>query len=263
MIAIKGQKNRLQSIWRGDLTPYAAVYVGDVRVWPDVTGDAGFIVGPPDAGTVDFLYWLHALDATADKAARGAYMYFEVNGRKFYFNRAPNGMEKVTAEGDVVNLTRAQMEWMQPYLGDELVVHAEIPERYGDVFSVGEVNGSVAGMEMLPWLPGSGLHVEVDKGQKRVSAGCRFSVTGSPSGMVHIQGKAQKNGHRRGTYSDVAYARAMNVINGSVEQFSDAWVQGDYVTSLSFETYNNCTGRAHMVWPAFKRDFRLSIISVS
>lgn len=266
MISVGGKANNLMAIWGGDLTPYDEVYVGDVRVWPDVTGDGAFLIKRPDFGTLDFLYWLHAVDATddADARRRGAYMRFRVGGRMYYINRGPNGAEVVKLEGDVVNLSNRQMEQMLPYLGDSVDVECYVPQRQGDSLYGTQRNDWHEDVFekkewYLPLLPDSKIKLLAHKGARKEWAYANnINIKGLPSGHMYLS-QASNTATGKGRYhwgtewiiSNVVLTD--NAMDGTLNLYGCA----DY-TDLT-QTKQGL----FPVYPAFSRTFRLDIVSVS
>ena len=266
MISVGGKANNLMAIWGGDLTPYDEVYVGDVRVWPDVTGDGAFVIRRPEFGTLDFLYWLHAVDATedADARKRGAYMRFKVNGKMYYINRGPSGSEVVKLDGDVVNLTKRQMEQMLPYLGDTVDVHSYVPQRQGESLYGTRINQFAENIFerkewYLPLLPDTRIKLVAHKGAKKEYAYANnINIKGLPSGHMYLR-QAAYSATGKGRYHWGTEWNISNVVltDNAMEGTLNLYGSADY-TDLTTTKQG-----LFPVYPAFSRTFRLDIVSVS
>ena len=246
--------------WMVGRTRALRVMRGGVQIWPGTEERVRRMAVDMSGidGSVSGAFWQHALAYAAEQAGR---VSLWIAGREYCFGRS----------SDLRPVVRYGLGWLDfgddgPPLqdvrvGEVLTVSADVPERRCGVVNV--VSNMSAVMEMgWPWIPDVCLHVVVHKGQKRVSAGCRFEVTGSPSGMVHIQGCAQKNGHCRGMYEGDVFAREMDVINGRVESWSNGVVAGDSDLRVKVESYNNAEIDWYVVVPGFKRDFKLRVTAI-
>ena len=147
--------------------------------------------------------------------------------------------------------------------GDVVTVKVRVPARELDVIQTPHEDAEVSGVVDVPWLPGTGLSLRVNKGRKKSSAGVRFSVTGQPSGTVHIGGLAQKNGHSRGEYYGTAYARDMRVIDGLTSAFNDSWASGDVRLIVWGEWYNAGSGYLRLLFPGFAETLRFKVSAVT
>ena len=199
MIAIDGDPNKLLSIWSGD-ERYDEVYAGDDRIWPDFTGGAGFVVQLPDADSLEYLYWLHSVDASLSDIPA---MWFEANGKRYYLNCAPNGKTMVRLDGDTVQLSSTQYEEVMPYLQDGIEIHAEVPERqsaslYCQLNRGYEPEIYDSKKWLLPLLPYTQIVARAHKGQKKEwSYLNNINVSGLPSGnryLINASYTATRNG---------------------------------------------------------------------
>lgn len=242
-----------------------ALYRGDKKLWPTLSDTIHSIILDVAEweDKLEWAYWLHALDAVAKLgASSGCYMMLSAGGREYMLNSTFNRWTLARYDG-VATVVFGDNGPLFDKLraGDEVKVELRVPVRYGVRVSA-EPNLSAEADVHAPWLPGTSLNVEVIKGQKRVSAGCNYRLTGLPSGRVHIGGNAQKDGHCRGTYAGVALAQSVGVINGRVSQYYDGFVPGDTVLRVQNVSYNNASTSIQPVFPGFAVSVRFRVSAV-
>lgn len=244
----------------------AALYCGDRMLWPTLSDTlAGCVLDVNELeGSADYAFWVHALGAVARLGASAeCYMKLTAGGRDYMLGSTFGAWYKAGYDGRAtVDFGEDGPLWEALRVGDEVRVQLVVPEHEGEPVRAAE-NGAAEGVTWLPWMPGSYLRVNVVKGKKRVSAGCRFKVTGQNSGTVHVEGYAQKNGHCRGSFWGCAYAAAGGVINGCVEGFDDAFVQGDESLLVRGEWYNAGSGELVPVFPGFRKTIRFKVSAVT
>ena len=253
MIAIDGDPNKLHSIWSGD-ERYDEVYAGDDRIWPDFTGGSGFVVQLPDADSLEYLYWLHAVDASETDIPA---MWFEANGKRYYLNCAPNGKTMVRLDGDTVQLSSKQYEEIMPYLQDGVEIYVNVPERLSSsLYPVYKNDPSYSESKkwLLPLLPYTQIVARAHKGQKREWAYLNnINVSGLPSGKRYLTNT---------NYNDTGKGR---------HDFEGVWVISDVnPNDRLWEGSLNAYGAAGFItgakqglfakYPAFSRTFKLNII---
>lgn len=235
---------------------------GGVEIWP---GDEErvrrlFIDMAWLEGSAENAYWLHALAHGPNNTVRDR-VSVTIAGREYCLGRSVNRKPTVSYSQGWLDFGDDGPALRDVRVGDELVVRASVPQRTSGVVSTVE-NGSAATEMGWPWIPNCYMHMVVHKGKKKVSAGCRYTVSGVPSGTVHIGGYAQKNGHCRGGYGGDAFPWACGVINGATSSWNNNVVAGDTHVRVQLDSYNNGCTDAYMVMPAFKRDFRFTITAI-
>lgn len=244
----------------------AALYRGDTRLWPTLSDTlAGCVLDVNELeGSEDYVYWVHALGAVARLGASAeCYMKLTAGGRDYMLGSTFGAWYKAGYDGRAtVDFGEDGPLWEALRVGDEVRVQLVVPEHEGVHVEAG-LNGDAEAATWLPWLPGSYLRVKVGKWQKRVSAGCRFKVVGQPSGTVHVEGFAQKNGHCRGSHWGCAYARESSVLNGKVRQWCDERVPGDDSLLVRGEWYNAGSGEVFPVFPGFRKTIRFKVSAVT
>lgn len=256
MIYLDGSSTSLVAVYSGD-ERYDELWVGDDKIWPDVeSGDVGsgggFIIHIPDAGTLDYLYWLHAVDASEEGNA--GYMKFTVNGTDFYINSGPNGSEVVQLRGDTISLSRTQKELIWEYLGETICIHAEIQDRSSEQYE-----GTA--LCFLPYLKDTQLRGVFSKFKKDTHAGRKFTVSSRESGVVHYGGYWETSVSDRGKKT---FILPMHSKNWEKRVYNNTMQVGD--TMLQIETECVGSGRGGgvtLMWPAFRKDFELKVISFS
>lgn len=237
---------------------------GDRKLWPTLSDTVHSVVLDVAGveGTSSWAYWLHALDAVAGGASAECYIRLKAGGREYMLNSTFNRWTLARYDGQATVIFGDNGPLYDKLaVGDVVTAELRVPVRYGVRVSA-EPNLCAEADVHAPWLPGTSLNVEVIKGQKRVSAGCNYRLTGLPSGRVHIGGNAQKNGHCRGTYAGVAFAQSMGVINGWVSQYYAGFVPGDTVLRVQNVSYNNASTSIQPVFPGFAVSVRFRVSAV-
>ena len=247
-----GDKQVKRVMWRGK------------QIWPsDEDRVRTLALDMSSERSSDMAYWIHALDATAAMSNASCHLTVTIAGRKYCVNTGYGGLPVVKYELGVLDFGSDGPPLQDVRIGEELDFQAVIPARELKVVETPSQNAEVSGIVDVPWLPATGLRVKVKKGQKKKSAGVRFSVTGQPSGTVHIGGFAQKNGHSRGSYYGTAYARDMGVINGRVSAYHDECVNGDVRLNVWGDWYNSGKGYLSLLFPGFSKTLRFKVSAVS
>lgn len=254
MIAIEGRENILGSVWAdGEIE---AIYAGDVLIWPDVSGQGGIMIEPPARGTMEYLYWVHAVDAAVNDA--GSYLKFTIGGVDYYINKAPNGAQLVLLEGNVLKLSKEQSEALAGKLGRELQVYAEVKERKNEwrkFTDNNDVDNRFSYVWYLPLLPGSKFAVSCSKGRKNEWAYVRFYAIESLGSGMEIDIDSTQAATSSGRYTFEFTSREVR---------ADEVVLTDSACRFDFNTYGSagCNQGVTPVWPAFDYIFSVNIISI-
>lgn len=155
-IYLQGKSADIFGVYAG-MDEVAAVYSGDVQVWPDIAdGDNYIVVEPPAVGSEEYVYWRHALDAVSGGEINNSrYLKFNVNDKDYYINKAPSGGEVVIMEGGVIKLSKKQANELKGIVGAALNIVAVVPQREGGWKSV-EIEKEIQVCSwFLPLLNGS------------------------------------------------------------------------------------------------------------
>ena len=247
MIYLDGSSTSLIAVYSGD-ERFDELWVGNDKIWPDVTGAAGFIISPPERGTLDYLYWLHAVDASDSKG--NGYMWFEANGSKFYLNEGPNGSQVLTLRGDVISLTREQGEMLAGFLDEYVDIYAEIKQRKGLDMASNEQDVGRVGTFTLPPLPGTEVYIRIGKGRRKYGAPMNMLYKGMPSGSVVVQGSVdfgKGRGEREHTFPNTGMPD-----------------NGDTMAFMEYKAWGFCHPyEVCPLYPSFSKLFRLKIVNVS
>lgn len=257
-IAVNGKETWLGQIWAGGAVD--AVYTGDTQVWPDVSGeDGGIMIDTPLAGTWDYLYWLHAVDASETlPATETCYLKFTVEGVDYYLNSAPNGEQVVYLDGSVIKLTKKQKQALAGKLTDTLTLEAVVPVRDKQWKKFQLQNSTTTRFKStwyLPLLPDTCFVMSVYKGQKREWAYTDiFSVESLRSKTV-IELNSNVVAGSKGRY---------NFENRSRKIQEEEIVLTDSTCTLTYNGYGatGCRDGVTPVWPAFEKTFNINIISI-
>lgn len=251
-VIIQGRQHRFVGGSLGD-KPITEIWLGDKQIWPNTEGLARrIVVELPKTGTLDWQYWVHALQATENKAASNNYMRFVHDGLSFYINHSPDGTEAYRLDGNVLTVELDGI--LIDQLGGYLEVESNIASRESDKYE-----GTA--LCFLPYLEDSMLKVVFHKGKKRKWAGRAFTVSSSESGVVHYGGSCETSQHKRGKKTRILPENTHKWYN---RVYNNTMQVGE--TMLQIETQaigSGGGGGVTLMWPAFKRKFKLKIISVS
>lgn len=255
MIYLDGSSTSLLSIWSGD-ERYDEVWVGGDKIWPDVGTGGGFLIRIPDAGTLDYQYWLHAVDAIENGGA--GYMKFTVNGTDFYVNDGPNGAEVVQLRGDVIALTAKQLEMMGGPPGERIELEADIKQREG-VEKVIRANKENYEMSWeLPLIAGAQFQVKLTNySSSHSSYGAVTEFYSMPSGKAFPGFSVMKHQRTRITSADTV--KEGDVPVGDTACKAQAYTSGGCYYDPSKSQYQYVVP----VWPSFKKVFTLDVVYVS
>ncbi len=257
-IAVQGREDVLSQIWAdGDVE---AVYLGDEQVWPRTEGYEGYVmISPPEVGTLQYLYWLHAVDnSRVTEATEANYLMFTVDGVDYYVNSAPNGKQKVTMEGNILKLTKAQQEALKGKIKDKLTMKCKLPSRtpYWRVLpDKNDREHRENAYFYLPLIPYTNIEVDAAKGLKNETAYVDFyKITSYPSGVeIDIRQSYAVGGSGR-------YDFVRNSRNIPLEEL----VLTDTRFSVEYNTYG-ATGMNKGIspkYPAFDQHIEVDVISI-
>lgn len=249
--------------WKHGHRDVVRVMRGGLEIWPGEEARIRRIAVDMSGmeGSVTDAYWQHALAHGPNNNVRDK-VSLTIAGREYCLGRSVNRKPTVSYSHGWLDFGDDGPALRDVRVGDVLVVQASVPRRETDTIRLQVGNGSLETDIGLPWLKGTSLWVEVNKGQKKVSAGSRFKLTGVPSGTVHIEGWTQKNGHCRGLYSAYVTAQKERVIDGETTSWHAEAVAGDTNLRLSLTSYNNASNNARVKFPSFTYRFKLKVIAV-
>lgn len=245
MIYLDGSSTSLMSICSGN-ERFDELWVGDDKIWPDVTGSGGFVIELPAAGTLEYQYWLHAVDASED--GNEGYMKFTVDGTDFYINSGPNGSEVVQLRGDIISLNEKQREMIAGKLLNAFTVTCEITKRTKPIFSRAIFGESLTNGVLLPVLRGTLFQYSQACAGRGNWSWSRLKIISKPSGLELLSNGVDKKSRTWITYGFTA-SQAPASDTGYLSQASisgSGWIRDLSVT-----------------YPAFSREFQLNIISFS
>lgn len=246
----------------------SALYLGDRKIWPTLSDTVYSCVLDVAAveGTLDWVYWLHALDAVAKLGASAeCYMKLTAGGRDYMLGATFGNWYPAAYDGRatvVFGDNGPLWEKLQP--GDEVTVQLRVPGRESGGMAKVE-NTTAEEVVALPWLPGAGLGFMISKGRKRTNANWEFSVVGQGSGTLHIDGHSIIEGHKRGDWATVVYAREMRVHRALRFSWDDGYAAGDAGVLLRVVSHNGGTtvSDCRLLWPGFVKTLRFKVSAVT
>lgn len=235
----------------------SAIYLGDKKVWPSLSDTAASMVLDVTAaeGSVNWAWWLHALDAVSKRCDAECYMKLTAGGRDYmlgatfgsWYLAGFDGRATVTFGDDGPLMSKLRV-------GDEVTVQLRIPARES-----AEFEGQC--VCYLPYLTNTRMRVVFHKGQKRRWAGRRFRVTGQAGGVVHYGGSCETSEHKRGKKTRVLPGNTHKWYNAV---YNNSMVAGE--TQLDIDTAaigSGGGGGVTFLWPGFMTRLRFKVSAVT
>lgn len=224
---------------------------GRELVWPTLSDTVAKAIldVPALDGTLEGAYWAYALgslDAGGQVFVRVGRREYVLDGEYKQYDRAHYDGAGGLEFGD----NGPFMEDLQA--GDEVEVHLVVPSRKSEVYRSDSI--------CLPYLEGTDLIVTWHKGQKKVQAGRRFTVTGVPSGMVHFGGHCYTDEHKRHDQT--------RVLPGNTHKWAEAVYDGSFVpgdTSMDIDTEPTGSGGGgglQFLFPDVEARFKVKVTGV-
>lgn len=281
-------KRKVREIWQGD-----------VRLWPDYSLRANALrLEVPAEGTVEWAYWVHAVDAvTRLGASADCYLKLVVDGRVFYLIDSPDGGEALALDGGAVYY-ESGAAFPVGELGVEVTVEARVPERIdGYPEERWRYNMALEGNKYDEWVEqsgvpgipnGSGRSVwqsflpvirntkfcsVTSKGQRNAAVRSWYEVVNLPDEVLvckelttHAGGRGdfgEEHSLIEGSSGDdAAGGDPWNYwVNESGNEYhAGAW---GYRVTMMYNGGGACQFGLNVVWPRFTRVWNLRVISVN
>lgn len=255
-VVIQGRQHRFVGGSLGD-KPITEIWLGDKQIWPNTEGLARrIVVELPKKGTRDWQYWVHALQATENKAAPNNYMRFEHEGVPYYINHSADGTEPYRLDGNALTVELDGI--LIDQLGDYLEVEANIASREGETQVIKAYETTYAMDWDMPLIAGTQFKIKLTNySSKKSSYGAVTEFYSMPSGKAFPGFGVSKHQRTRITGADTVKEEDVPVDDTACK--AQAYTTGGcyYIPSEGKYQY------VVPVWPAFKRKFKLKIISVS
>ena len=263
---VQGRQRRFISADIGG-TPVQEIWLGDKQIWPNTEGVATrIVVALPQVGTLDWQYWVHALDSTKYKATPANYMKFVVDGLDFFINHAYDGTTPYRLEGNELSIDLYDGALIDQ-LGEYLEVKAKIPTRWWKIENSATDGVPVSSYCNLPYLDGTLCSIAFNKGAKKPYYLWDSSITATPGGQTLLVWHYGTGEHKRGWKG-----KGFQPMNESfVWDGDEKWQIG---TAQMYEGAEGMKATHVLQWqrdvpvsiefqfPAFTRVFKLKIISV-
>ena len=248
-LIVNGQRKRFISAMLGD-KPITEIWLGDRKIWPDPTGVARrLVVELPKPGTLDWQYWVHAVDATKEVSSQNNYMKFTVDGEDFFLNSTYRDMPPYKLEGDVISLDGYDGAYIDS-LGTHLEIEAVINQRYVVLSGVSLDDEERTLESQLPLLNNSRLECQWWTWHSGKDSFFSEKVTSLPSGTLVLDSTARKSARRVTIYG---LDRPLPQIPAS----DTGW------NAVIKEEGDGVIDWYRAFYPSFKKTFKLRIISAS
>lgn len=234
----------------GDVPVWEVDY-GETKLYPDTeTGVKQAKFRVPEYSSVDWCYFIHALNTAKRECVDTCYIILRVAGREYSLFGSLNGLPvaHMTQEGLVTfpDGHAPGLQRMTP--GTMARLEAVIPEHPGGELSGPHPGGTLRCVEELPWLDGSLFKALNYKGQKKVCSWVSATLRGNRFGQAYLQKFSNDQGHGRG-----ARYKTFTPVAG-------AFMDGDPTMTLEVSYGGSCTlGWAHVAYPSFSRAWELPV----
>lgn len=254
---------RVAAIWKGTEN-------GMIQIWP--SGDVAhkIRVALPQEGSIEWAYWVHALDALAKyDCTTNNYMRFGTSdGFYYYLQKSYDGSVPYIVNGSVLELELGEDGVPIDSLGTHISVQAKIRQReYENEYQV-ETGGTSPPDAIfdLPFISNTYLKCSIYKGRKKKGVGAEITIKSLPGGQELARWHWETHEHKRGwkgkpfvdMISDYNWAGAPKWQKGSAKMYAGALQMG-----ISQQYMMSCSlSRVAFRFPSFSRTFKLKIISV-
>lgn len=208
------------------------------------------------AGSLNYHYWLHAMDAVRNGSKANKYMGFAIAERQYRMVTTYMGYPLATYDYGILDFGDDGPLYQDVRVGDTLTVEAVIAARNSSRYT--ETQEEVC---PVPYIQGTNLQVVWHKGRKKGRAGCNFIVKGQPGGVVHFGGSCYTDAHRRGRYTRGVPG---NPHKWSNAVYDNSWVQGEERLLVSAMPRSSFSGAPSvmLLWPAFRKSFKFKVTGV-
>lgn len=244
-------------------TPVWQIDCGETQIYPDTaTGVTRAMLTTPEPGTLDWAYWVHAIAQARKTCSSTCTMRMTLGGKSYRLFSTYDTLPAVSLSRDgIMTFPEGHLPTLQDIASGAIVtISATIPKH-----SAGSMHYEADGNHMvtdLPWLPDSYIHAGLNKGQKKVSAGCNIWLQGVPSGVNHIQAHLQQDGHGRGYREFDVLPEIGRVSDGAVNEAENSYQPGDTHLDFRVTSHNRTGGDVELFFPAFTRTFNIKMAGV-
>lgn len=255
--------------------PVWEVDYGETKIYPDEgTRIEAVVVDVTESpwlqvGTDEWIYWIHAMDATRKESNSKCNMKVEVGGKKYSLNAEVDGLPRCFFDErtGIVRFGELDGPVLQDVVGGGIIKFlGHIPERSVTMVKPGQDGANVTYEQFLPMLPDMRFEVQWNKGQKKKSAGINFWLRGLPSKHLHCEGGGQKNGHGRGLQTGWARMKdgAFALVNGGYFNVADNdHFDGDTGWEMEMANRQSCSQyQIKSFYPAFDKEWDMKVVGV-
>ena len=231
-----------------------AIYRDGKKIWPTLSDTVYSCVLDVAAveGSLDWAYWLHALDAVEKLGARAdCYIKLTAGGRDYMLGKTFRNWYVAGYDGRatvVFGDDGPLCDKLKP--GDEVRVQLRVPGRKGADFATNIENTGAEGELALPPLRKTGVYIRIGKGKKKQGAPVRMDYYGVPSGVRAVTGTVDFGSGRGERQYVFEY-------NGDVRK-------RDYGAYLAYEAWGACCPyEVCPMYPGFTRVIRFKVSAVT
>ena len=268
--------------------PVSHICLGDGQIFPeDETTMRRITIETPPEGFMEWSYWWHATEAVNELVSPARYMRVKVDGTYYYVHSAFDNSPICQLKNDDLLFSADEAPLMQNlHVGDEIEIEAVIPKQCDTWYNNGP-SKMVERAFFNPYLPGTIISGDCDKGQKKVCSHSRIRYEDKTLGYVFADCTHIGQGHNRNHqyYSwgtshpniEAIYESQREAVyrRGRVHHYKTVTNVTGYreidQTKPTFSRRVDCMswlggsthrGNSNLIYPEFKRIFKLKIKGV-
>lgn len=223
------------------------------KIWPSSSFARRIEFEAPQPGTLDYLYWQHAMRAIKDRTRRGNLMYIADDRIKYYIEQSQDATEPYRLNGNelIVDFEGLPLSffssstleivaninaWEAPGQGQDAVL--DVPRSYYWDY---------------PLLPQTKLVADWYGGKKGHHRSLNLEFIGEPSKTVYFRDNMWKNGTGRGDYNNELITTVQNVNAGDT----------GLNANVALNAFAGILPKGiRPIFPHFLKTFKLKILSI-
>ncbi len=240
--------------------PVWEVDYGEVQIYPDTaTGVEAIVLNTEQfrrGGSLEWCYWVHAMDAIRKEQSEGCNVKLTVGGKTYSVGMGMDGLPKCDfdAATGILRFADGEGPELQKVTPGTIVqIVATIPARDATRAYVGTKSYD------LPLLQGTRFYCFYNKGGEKEPGGMILVVRGVPSGEQFVYAGGNLAGHWRGVWGVWTPPNGLGNYVGSFCYYNDAWTLGDTGYTVQVQWSFGGAQQATPQYPAFTRTWNVPV----
>ncbi len=241
-------------------------YLGTKQIWPDISTRVTRMTvnTEPISGTINGLYWIHAIALTSVASNTNQYIRIAAGERSFNVNTTYGTYHLATYSNGSFSFASGQGPLASKVrVGDKITCTLVAPQHESEKIAGGYSEWS--GSNALPFIEKTNLYTCSLKGQKRISICTMAKMTGKQSGTEHYNYTWYKYGHCRGWYDHTT--RYDGSTTGTGDGYSCKTLNTDEIPTDTYSYIecwigNTAEGYAIAKYPAFRKQFEFTVTGI-